>query len=195
MNHLLIDSDKEKLLLSRLKNGKEDAFEELYRAYSPRVYSFVCSALFNKSLAEDITQSCFTKIWEKREELDTTKNFSSYLFTIARNLVYRESERQVMDARYLDFMKKLNSDHSDEIENSVHFKFMLHRIYDLIEELPAVRRQIFIMSRIQGYSNREIANKLSLSERTVESQIYRTLLFLKEKMKGFLLFLSITGVL
>lgn len=184
---MLIDNKREELLVSRLIEGDSSAFEELYRVYSSPIYYFVYSTLFDKSLAEDITQSCFIKIWEKRAELDTSKNFSSYLYTIAKNLVYRESERQIQDAKYFAFVKDLNENNSTTIEEEVHLGFMQKKIYDLIDQLPAARKKIFMLSRMKGYSNKEIADELSVSERTVETQIYRTLLYLKEKLKYYLL--------
>lgn len=184
---MLIDNKKEELLVSRLIEGDPSAFEELYRAYSSPIYYFAYSTLFDKSLAEDITQSCFIKIWEKRAELDASKNFSSYLYTIAKNLVYRESERQIQDAKYFAFVKDLNENNSTAIEEEVHLGFMQKKIYDLIDQLPAARKKIFMLSRMKGYSNKEIADELSVSERTVETQIYRTLLYLKEKLKYYLL--------
>lgn len=184
---MLIDNKREELLVSRLIEGDSSAFEELYRVYSSPIYYFVYSTLFDKSLAEDITQSCFIKIWEKRAELDTSKNFSSYLYTIAKNLVYRESERQIQDAKYFAFVKDLNENNSTAIEEEVHLGFMQKKIYDLIDQLPAARKKIFMLSRMKGYSNKEIADELSVSERTVETQIYRTLLYLKEKLKYYLL--------
>lgn len=186
---VFINDNREKLLLSRLKNGQSEAFDELYHMYSPRIYNFAYSTLFNKSLAEDITQSCFVKVWERREELDVSKCFSSYLYTIAKNLVYRESERQVLEARYFESVRKPVPNDTPGIEESIHLEFMQKQIHDLVEDLPEVRKKIFIMSRMRGYSNKEIASKLSISERTVETQIYRTLLYLKDKLKHYLLFL------
>lgn len=184
---VLINEKREKVLLSRLIEGDSTAFDELYHVYSSHIYYFVYNTLFNKSLAEDITQSCFIKIWEKRAELDLSKNFSSYLYTIAKNLVYRESERQVQDAKYLTFIKELEGETTYTVEDDIHLEFMQKRIHELIEELPPVRKKIFILSRMKGYSNKEIATELSVSERTIETQIYRTLLFLKEKLKHYLL--------
>lgn len=192
---VLIKSNKEALLLSRLKNGEEAAFDELYNIYSPRIYNFVCSTLFNKSLAEDITQSCFIKVWERKEELDLSLNFSSYLYTIAKNLVYRESERQILDARYINFIKNLDIENHSTVEDTIQLEFIQKRIHNLIEELPEARKKIFILSRMKGHSNKEIATILSISERTVETQIYRTLIYLKEKLQHYLLFLTITYLL
>lgn len=185
------NDNKEKLLVARLKAGDSAAFEELYRLYSARLYNFVYSTLCSHELAEDITQICFTKIWEKKADLDITKNFSSYLYTIARNQVYTELERKILDARYLQSLPKDETLNSPTAEDNLHLQLMRKNINELIDNLPQSRKQIFIMSRFKGYSNKEIANQLSISERTVETQIYRALIYLKKKMKDYLLLLSI----
>ena len=76
-------------LLKRLKAGEEKAFEDLYWTYSPQVYNFINSLLFDKSLAEDLTQNVFLKIWEKHEQIELELGITAYLFTIARHLVFK----------------------------------------------------------------------------------------------------------
>lgn len=76
-------------LLKRLKVGDEKAFEDLYWTYSPQVYNFINSLLFDKSLAEDLTQNVFLKIWEKHEQIEPGLGITAYLFTIAGILFLR----------------------------------------------------------------------------------------------------------
>lgn len=183
----LENDNKEIRLIFRLKQGDYSAFEELYRLYSPRLYNFVNSILFNKSQAEDITQICFTKIWEKKADLDISGNFSAYLYTIARNQVYLEVDRQIRDAKYLQSVQKMEPEATSTTEEEIDARILYQNISKLLEELPQTRRNIFRLSRFKGYSNKEIANQLSISERTVETQIYRTLSFLKKRLKDYLL--------
>ena len=76
----------DKNLLIDLKNGDEKAFENLFWNYNERVYYFIYSLLSDKSMAEDLTQSVFLKILERREGIDPEQSFDAYLFTIARHL-------------------------------------------------------------------------------------------------------------
>ncbi len=71
--------------LFELKNGSQEAFVKLYREYSPRLYNFINSVVRSKYDAQDILQSTFLKIWEKRVDIDLERNFESYIYTIARN--------------------------------------------------------------------------------------------------------------
>ena len=167
----------------------------LYWKYNAKLYNFVYSILYDKSLAEDITQSAFLKIWERREDIDPDKSFSAYLYTIARNLVYKETKRLLQESSYVLSSKERVGNNEEEADNRTVEKldatFVESYIEKIIEQLPSSRREIFILSRKEGLSNKEIAVKLTISEKTVETQIYRSLQFLKERMKGHIIILTL----
>lgn len=169
-------------ILLRLKQGDEKAFEAVYWKYSSWVYNFIHSLLYDKSLAEDLTQTVFLKIWEKRAIIDPELGFDSYLFAIARNLVYKETENRLLSEQ---FHVALN-DHSvatDSLtEENIDAESLREYIDTLIEQLPSARKEIFQLSRRQHLSNKEIASRLSISEKTVETQLYRALRFIKQKL-------------
>lgn len=78
-------------VLERLRKGDEQAFEVVYHAFHRRIYGFLLSSLGeDESAAEDLLQSFFLRLWEARSNIDVDKDFTAYLFTIARNLVYKE---------------------------------------------------------------------------------------------------------
>lgn len=169
-------------ILLRLKQGDEKAFEAVYWKYSSWVYNFIHSLLHDKSLAEDLTQTVFLKIWEKRAIIDPELGFESYLFAIARNLVYKETEHRLQSEQ---FHVALN-DHSiatDSLtEENIDAESLREYIDTLIEQLPSARKEIFQLSRRWHLSNKEIATRLSISEKTVETQLYRALRFIKQKL-------------
>jgi len=182
-------ADKEVLI--RLKKGDYAAFEELYWIYNRRLYNFVLSVLFDKSLAEDITQTCFLKIWENRATIDEEKGFTSYLHTIAKNLVYRETERQLLKNRFLTVLQERQQNTDNTTQETIDARLLQEHIEELIEKLPPSRKEIFIMSKLQGLSNKEIAEKLSISEKTVETQVYRSIQFLKKHFKDYFILLGL----
>ncbi len=168
-------------LLKRLKAGEEKAFEDLYWTYSPQVYNFINSLLFDKSLAEDLTQNVFLKIWEKRKQIELELGITAYLFTIARHLVFKETEFRLSQHAVLHVENIDLSDDSREEERH-DTNSLLEYIEHLIENLPPVRRKIFRLSRFEQLSNKEIAHKLSISEKTVETQLYRSFQYLRSKL-------------
>lgn len=168
-------------LLKRLKAGEEKAFEDLYWTYSPQVYNFINSLLFDKSLAEDLTQNVFLKIWEKREQIELELGITAYLFTIARHFVFKETEFRLSQHATLHVENIDLSDDSREEERH-DTNSLLEYIELLIENLPPARREIFRLSRFEQLSNKEIAHKLSISEKTVETQLYRSFQYLRSKL-------------
>lgn len=181
--------DKEVLI--RLKKGDYAAFEELYWIYNRRLYNFVLSVLFDKSLAEDITQTCFLQIWENRKNIDEEKGFTSYLHTIAKNLVYRETERMLLKNNFLAALQERQQKTDNTTQETIDAHLLQEHINVLIEKLPPSRKEIFIMNKLQGLSNKEIAEKLSISEKTVETQVYRSIQFLKKHFKDYFILLGL----
>lgn len=173
-----IDSD----VLFRLKQGDEKAFEVVYWKYSSWVFNFIHSLLYDKSLTEDLTQTVFLKIWEKRASIDPELGFDSYLFAIARNLVYKETENRLQSEQFNITLKDRSAETDSLMEENIDAESLREYIDTLIEQLPPSRKDIFYLSRRQHLSNKEIAARLFISEKTVETQLYRALRFIKQKL-------------
>lgn len=169
-------------VLLRLKQGDEDAFDAIYSKYSSWVFNFIHSLLYDKSLAEDLTQNVFLKIWEKRASIDPELGFDSYLFAIARNLVYKETENRLQAEQLTSSLLERPAQTDSLTEENIDAESLRTYIDNLVEQLPPSRRQIFQLSRRHYLSNKEIASRLSISEKTVETQLYRALGFLKQKL-------------
>ena len=102
-NHFLEKIDTH--TLSLLQQGDEKAFDTIFWKYNPRVFHFIHSLLYDKILAEDLTQNVFLKIWERHQDIKPEEGFEAYLFTIARNMVYKETEKRLLSERFLDSIK------------------------------------------------------------------------------------------
>ena len=169
-------------LLKRLKEGDEAAFESIYWKYNSHVFNFINSLLYDRILSEDITQSVFMKIWEKHESIDLDKGFDAYLFTIARNMVYKETENRLLSESAFYALSQQQTNEDVLTEEKIDADSLRLYIDKLIEQLPLSRKEIFKLSRRDHLSNKEIAIRLSISEKTVETQLYRSLRFLKQKL-------------
>lgn len=169
-------------LLERLKDGEEAAFESIYWKYNSHVFNFINSLLYDRILSEDITQSVFMKIWEKHESIDLDKGFDAYLFTIARNMVYKETENRLLSESAFYALSQQQTNEDVLTEEKIDADSLRLYIDKLIEQLPFSRKEIFKLSRRDHLSNKEIAIRLSISEKTVETQLYRSLRFLKQKL-------------
>lgn len=172
----------DKGVLSRLKAGDETAFEYLYWSYNSYVFNFINSLLYDNSLAEDLTQNVFLKIWEKRQNIDPEQGLDAYLFTIARNFVYKETENRLKIIYESETSGEILNSPDSSPEENIDAASLQAYIDTLIEQLPSSRKEIFLLSRRQNLTNKEIAQRLSISEKTVENQITNALHFLKEKL-------------
>lgn len=176
--------DKKELIprdiLVSLSKDDEKAFEYIYWKYNSHIYNFAKSLLYSEDIAENVTQNVFMKIWERRHDINPEQNFNAYLFTIARNMVYKETEHMLSSEKYVEEYENDAPDFSTEQTLDYHFTDEYY--HSLVEELPPARREIFKLSRFKRLSNKEIALRLSVSEKTVETQIYRATCFLKQKL-------------
>lgn len=161
-------------LLYRLKEGDRDAFNSVYWRYSSKVYNTVLYLLNDSDLAEDVVQELFLTIWEKRENIQPELNFEAYISTIARNLAYKYVEEALHKNFPVEEFKDAKLISSSE-EDTIEADSLREYIFSVISSFPEMRRKVFIMSRFENLSHTEIAEKLALSERTVESHIYQAL--------------------
>ncbi|MDR1645696.1 MAG: RNA polymerase sigma-70 factor [Tannerellaceae bacterium] len=178
--HWIHKTDRQALFL--LREGDKAAFEVVYRDYSAWVYNFFKSLLHDTLPAEDLTQNVFLKIWERREDIQPDDNFEAYLFTIARNMISKETEKRLMMEHLLNNIRERQKETDDSTEQNIETNSLNEYIDQLVEQLPPERRKIYRMSRVGHLSNKEIARELSISEKTVETQLYRSLRFLKQKL-------------
>ena len=170
--------------LQRLKQGNGKAFEAIYRKYAGRVYHFFLSLLRDDFTAEDLTQNVFLKIWERRKGIDPDGHFEAYLFTIARHMLVRESEKRLREECLKEVLRKRGEEADVSAEQRMDVESLRSYIDTLIERFPSARKQVFLLSRVHHLTNREIAGRLSVSERTVEAHLYQALRFLKDKLNG-----------
>ena len=159
----MIANENRSELLQSLKEGSFSAFEKLYNLYSGKLYNFMMRlSSGNQYMAEEVVQQTFIRLWEVREKVDPTENFVSYLCTIARNLSMNMYQHQTVEYIYTEYL--LN----DYIDS-------------LAEELPPSRKKIFLLSKRQGYTNKEIAEKMGISESTVATQLSLAVKFMREQ--------------
>lgn len=170
--------------LKGVKEGRIASFESMYRYYSGKVYNFINSIVKDRALSKDLTQDVFMQIWDKRSGIDCEGNFDSYIFTIARNRVYQYVKREMWFQHYFESVVKEKSlEGKNEADNELDNLLLEEYILKLISELPESRRRIFMMYWKDELNYMEIAGQLSISEKTVATQVQRSLQFLRSKMR------------
>ncbi|RKD87826.1 RNA polymerase sigma-70 factor [Mangrovibacterium diazotrophicum] len=172
-------SDNELTLL--LNKGSKNAFATLYERYGRRIYLFALGYLKSDSDAEELVQDVFVKLWERRTSLDEQKNLKAYIFKIVVNTIYDIIRKRNVEQAFLDFAAG-KTNNTDDVWDKVVYNDMLTHVNSLVDAMPEQRRKIFKMSKETGLTNDEIAIKLGISKRTVENQLYRATLFLKDNL-------------
>ena len=174
-------SEKEELEL--LKKGSSPSFESLYHRYSGKLYNFVMKVSKGDSyIAEELVQRTFIKVWETKEYVNPEKSFISYLCTIAKNMLLNEYEHQTIQFIYEEYVKVRTVENDDSTEKELDKNLLEEYIDKLADKLPPKRREIFILSRKDGLSNKEIAQKLNITESTIETQLSKALSFMKSEI-------------
>ena len=173
----------EKVLISKLVQGHEQSFREIYDFYVRKVYRFVFSYVKERSEAEDITQNVFMKIWERRQLLDAEKSFAGFIFTVSHRAVMDYFRRHAATCR-LDMQQTgdVNIPSSASPADLVYSR-QLESLYEkALQTLPAKRKEIFLLSRHNGLTNKQIAEQLGISVKTVENQMTAALSTLKTSL-------------
>jgi RNA polymerase sigma-70 factor (ECF subfamily) len=170
-------------LLEKLKEGDTFAFEVLFYKYRNKIKGFATRLVPTQIDPDEIVQEVFVKIWLKKECIDPEKNFQSYLFSIAKNLILDHLKSAVNRKLYFveeHFQQDLITEEDAEIQFSADTE---ERLLSLIQQIPERRRDIFCLSRFAGLSYKQIAEKLNITENTVDSQIRNSLTFLRNEFR------------
>ncbi len=169
-----------------LQSDSTHAFDLLYKRYSGKLYNFVMKiSNYDAYRSEEIVQRTFIKIWELRKELNPEKSFHSFIGTIARNMLMNEYNHEVIEYIYRNYIvrKKQEAEISTSSEEKIEYTFLTHYLDTLIDELPSACKEVYRLSRLNAYSNKEIASRLRKSESTVEKQLMKANKFIREKVK------------
>lgn len=174
----------EKKELELLRKACKQSFEFLYNRYSGKLYNFIMKVSKGDTyIAEELVQRTFIKVWETRENVDPERSFISYLCTIAKNMLLNEYKHQTIRFIYTDYIKGVATDKYNFTEKEVDKNLLEEYIDKLIDKLPPKRREVFILSRKQGLSNKKIAERLQITESTIETQLSKASTFMKIQMQ------------
>lgn len=185
MNSYCNFEDRE--LTQLLKEGDEAAYTELYTRYRAVLYVHAYRILQDKEEAKDAVQELFITLWAKRDVLNYQTGIASYLYASIRNRVFDRIARKKVASSYFESLKQFAPLYEYSTDNELEAKELAHLIESEVDALPAKMREIFLLSRAEQLSHREIAEQLVISDKTVKKQVSNALKILKVKL-GVLLF-------
>jgi RNA polymerase sigma-70 factor (ECF subfamily) len=185
-----MDPAKLNLLVLSLREGKKSAYEEIYNDYFGVIYHLSLQYLHDATIAEEIVQDSFMKLWEIRETLNDQFNIHSFLYTITKNncLNYLRNQKIALkhqeNLRYLEM--QFNYEALGKMGNWLEFEALREKIDLAIAVLPADLQETFRLSRFDELSYKEIAFKQTISVKTVEARVSKALRLLRLELKDYL---------
>jgi RNA polymerase sigma-70 factor (family 1) len=161
----------EKELLIQISEGDQTAFGHLFEWYYGKIYSASIRYLKVHELAEDIVQTSFLKIWDKRDTLKNVERFDDYLFRIARNEMTSHFRKNIIHEKHRKRIVELFEEESGTPEDLLIVKQKRALIADLINSLPPQQKQAYRLSRDKGMNYEQIAEEMKLSVNTIKVHI------------------------
>jgi RNA polymerase sigma-70 factor (ECF subfamily) len=184
----------EKDLIVLLRCGNQTAFELLFHYYYPGLVLYSSQFIADQDEAEEIVQEFFVRFWQKHQQLKVCDSLKNYFFSSVRNSSLNFLKHKKIEEKYLKELIDLSSHHLVYEPDLYIISELQEKIKNGIDRLPEQCRKIFIMSRIRGLKNEEIASELSLSKRTVETQISKALKVLRIELKDYIALLLLLGI-
>ena len=172
--------------ITNIQQGDQLVFRQTFLDWQPKVYTYFTRRTRDNAFAEELTQLTFIKLWDFRHTLTPQYSFDTQLFRIARTTLIdgiRERERRRMLAHSLE----ANEQEAGNLFREAATASL--EISNALNMLPPARKKVFLLNRIHGYSYKQIAGELSISDRTVEKHISLALKQLK-KILTLLLFIA-----
>jgi RNA polymerase sigma-70 factor (ECF subfamily) len=177
------------VLAGLLANGDHRAYTQLYHRYFRLLYGYAYRKLQSEDQSKDIIQEFFTELWAKREQLTPNENVGGYFFTAVNNRILNFFLREDVKSRYIQsFMQSLPAE-ATATDHLVREKQLMALIEIEIQALPEKMRRIFELSRKEHLTHKEIAERLSISEKTVDRQISNAINRLRSRLEILLIIL------
>lgn len=167
-------------MLQLVAAGDERAFRQLFHQHWDNIYGVALMLTKSPTLAEDVVQEVFVKVWIKREEMRAVENFSSFVFVIARNHIFDTLRKKSRDQEFVKQLIAYFNDGPSSPEQELLRKESKDLLHKAIESLPEQQRLVYRLSRDRGLKRDEIAAELGISSFTVRNHMAKATQALKE---------------
>jgi RNA polymerase sigma-70 factor (family 1) len=161
-------------LISLLKADDVLAFDTLYTRYFGKLYNHAYEKLHDRFLAQEVVQDLFVSFWQNRYKIEVHTSLASYFFVAIRYLIINQFKKQLIYEQKIDTLTLTQIQITDETNEWLDYKDLQTEYHAALHTLPEKCREVFTMSR-SGASNKEIAEALNISTKTVEQHITKAL--------------------
>ena len=173
-------------LTTTLKAGNLTAFEMLFRTYYQPLCNYAFTFVQDRDEAEEIVQSTFLNIWERRENLSIHTAIKPYLYAMVRNACLNVLKHEKIKQQHATMEMAIAERSIESVARTVIASELEAKIHDAMDHLPEQCRLIFKLSRFEDLKYAEIAEQLNISIKTVENQMGKALRIMRDQLRDYL---------
>jgi RNA polymerase sigma-70 factor, ECF subfamily len=162
-------------IIGRIRQGDAEQFESLFRSSYVSLVRYAKTLIKDHDTAEEIVQDLFFRLWKEREKIKIESSLNGYLFRSVHNRCLHYIEHSRVVERHAEEMSFRQPESQENPSDILHYKELQEKVARILERLPERCGKIFYMSRFEGLKYNEIAEQLSVSVKTVESNMGRAL--------------------
>lgn len=177
---------RENQLTETLKAGDKTAFEMLFRTYYQPLCNYAYTFVQDRDEAEEIVQTTFLSVWEKRDTLEIHTAVKPYLYAMVRNACLNVLKHEKVKQQHAQVEMAVAERSVESVARTVMASELEHKIYRAMDTLPEQCRLVFKLSRFEELKYAEIAQQLDISVKTVENHMGKALRIMREQLRDYL---------
>lgn len=178
-------------LLAGISTGNETAFRCLFDRYRGRIYTYALRLSESTSMADEVVQDVFLKVWLKRKDLTEVGNFNAWLHAIARNRMFDMMKQQAREMQARETVLQEDTSYANNAELSLLEKEQQLLLRDALAKLSPRQQLIYNLSRDRGMKHEEIAHTLNISRNTVKTHLVHALRVIKDHISPYINMITI----
>ncbi|MBL7874168.1 MAG: RNA polymerase sigma-70 factor [Cyclobacteriaceae bacterium] len=176
----------EKQVLETLRLGNESAFEMIFKTYYQPLCRYAYSFLQDKEEAEEVVQSSFITVWDKRNDLTIETSVKAYLYRMVRNSCLNVIKHEKVKQQHVAHELAVSEVSHESVSQKVHATELEAKISEAMKTLPEQCRLVFQLSRFEELKYQEIADQLQISVKTVENHMGKALKLMRIQLRDYL---------
>ena len=178
------NTERDLVAFALIAKGDVKAFEEVFHGYTAWLYPSLIQLLKSEAEVEEVIQEVFLKVWLHREELPLIQNPGGWVHTVASRLALERLRRRAREYKRMQMVASVGPVPEEDVAEQLDVKLLKALVREAVDRLPPSRKEVFVLSREEGLSRREIAERLGVSESTVKNQLTAALRFVQEYLEG-----------
>jgi RNA polymerase sigma-70 factor (family 1) len=169
----------------KLRCSDTASFKAIVEHFHKSLFNFLLFRVNDIAIAEDLLQETFTRLWENRQTLDENLSLKSFLFTTASNLTLNHFRHEKVVYNFRQNREHHHRVLSETPYSELEYRELQHIVLDAIAEMSEKVRMTFLLSKIEGLSYKEIAERMGVTTATVESHMVKALALMRKKLESY----------